>query len=76
MYTNMKTEGPPTGMNLQFALAHKVALKDDNDVKHCSIYWCAFSWSKSNFLWQLNMKLDLHFSTTYAKFSANDQSLV
>ena len=31
MYTNMKTAGgPPTGMNLQFAPAHKVAMKDDN----------------------------------------------
>ena len=30
MYTNMKTaEGPQTGMNLQSAPAHKVAMKDD-----------------------------------------------
>ena len=30
IYTNIKTEGPPTGVNLQFAPAHKVAMKDEN----------------------------------------------
>ena len=32
VYINIKIEGPPTDMNLQFAPAHKVAMKIDN--------WC------------------------------------
>ena len=31
----MKTEGPPTGMNLQLApSAHKVAMKDENSCQN------------------------------------------
>ena len=35
------------------------------DVKTCSIYWCAFSWSKPKFLWQLKQHevVDLNVST-------------
>ena len=39
-------------------------MKDTIDVKTCSIYWCAFSYSNPNSSDNLsNMKLDLNVST-------------
>ena len=41
--TNIKTEGPPTGMNLQFAPAYKVAMKDDNSCQNLfNLLMCIF----------------------------------
>ena len=64
MYTNMISEGPPTGMNLQLAPAHNVAMNDEN--------WCQklfnllhFPDLNPNCSGNLNnMKLDLNVSIT------------